>query len=115
MIPGATAPIYTNALFEHMYQLFPSEEHLIDPEEHPEDGEEVDIVDVVLDVLVFLALLVAVGVVVDTVVPGVLFDCEFPTAQTIAPFTHFVPDETAPILINAPLTQTDQLRLSDEH
>jgi hypothetical protein len=64
------------------------------PDVHPDDAA---VVVAALEVLVF---------------PAAVF--ELP-AQTMAPLMHLVPEETAPILMKAPLTQTDQLRLSDEH
>jgi len=86
-----------------MLQLFPSVAHLISPELQPVDDpavEELEVVCVVALVLVVTAV----------VVPELEL-----LIQTIAPLIHFVPDDTSPILTNALLTQTDQLKPSEEH
>jgi hypothetical protein len=85
----------------------------VHPEDPPGFADVVgDVVCLVEDVTVVLAD--GTGVVVFAVFTGVVtgFEAE---SQTIAPLTHFVPDDTAPILTNAELTQTDQLFPSAEH
>jgi len=108
-VPGATAPMYRYTPFEHILQLLPSDEQLISPELHPPDTAEV-VGDVAAAWAVLLVFWPVPLLVVWTVVAGLEL-----LEHTMAPFRHFVPDETAPMLTYKPLTQTDQLSPSEGH
>ena len=124
VVPGATAPIKIYAPFEHILQLFPSVPHLICPEVHPlepEFPEFPELLDVVaageLGVVTFgvvAGVVDVVGVVGSGDVGVVVAGSKF-AAQTMAPLTRLVAEETAPMLTYTELTQTDQLRPSGEH
>lgn len=80
---------------------------------HPDDEPEPPELDVVVVVLGVPLVLPPVGPAGVVVVVGVVgFELE---AHMMAPLTHFVPDDTAPILTKLPSTQTDQPSPSDEH
>ena len=85
-----------------MLHIFPSVEHRICPGEHVEVLPAEEVVPLIIEV----AIVVPRPVVVTTI-----FEL---SPQIIAPLRHLVPEDTAPILTYPPLTQTDQLRPSDE-